>query len=54
MSVPENRAQAAKAAQMARKVVENGAKTRAKRLQLRHLKNISRGALANPSYSEHA
>lgn len=38
MSAPENRAQAAKTAQIARKGVKNSSKTRAKWLQLRHLK----------------
>jgi hypothetical protein len=38
MSAPENGQGAAKAVQMARKGVKNGAKMRAKRLQLRHLK----------------
>ena len=38
MSAPANRPEAAKAARMSRNGVRNGAKTRAKRLQLRHLK----------------
>jgi hypothetical protein len=42
MSAPENSQGAAKAAQMARKGVKNGAKTRAKRLQLRYLKKSAR------------
>jgi hypothetical protein len=38
MSASANRPEAAKAARMTRNGVRNGAKTRAKRLQLRHLK----------------
>jgi len=51
MSAPENRVRAAKAAQMTQKGVKSGAKTRAKRLQLRDLKNIGPVALTHPSYS---
>ena len=36
-----------------RKGAKNGARTRAKRQQLRHLKTISPVALTNPSYSGH-